>query len=283
MVEAPRIRITYEKIRYTKNKKIVKINGPTYNKWNINLEGYIISKWWFAGKYIYTYLIKENEKPYVIRTHMMMYGKIIVNDERQINPRLRPFLIIDLEDSNGDGKFINLKWYLAQIKLLDPECGTDEVKSNYVICSSKKSIEESTMMIKYDVSSEEFDYNLMIKHINDNFSVIKNDIAVDFLLNQEFFPGIGNILQQEALYRCKILPTKKVLEFGHEGIVCLITELKKIVAQLYQSYLDKIDAKPHKPILQIYHKSYCPLGHKTLTKYLGYHNRRTSWCPICQK
>lgn len=75
---------------------------------------------------------------------------------------------------------------------------------------------------------------------------------------------------------------KKVSEIGNEGIDCLIDSLQKIIKSLYKSYIDKIEGKPHQPILKIYHKSLCPLGHKTITKYMGYHNRRTTWCPVCQ-
>ena len=137
-------------------------------------------------------------------------------------------------------------------------------------------------MMQYDISNKKFSMDSMLDHIKDNFGKIENDILVDLLLNQEFFPGVGNILQQEALYRCKYLPTKNVNNIGMNGIICLINTLKNVIDQLYQSYLDKEAGRPHVPIFQIYHKSYCPLGHKTITKYLGYHNRRTTWCPVCQ-
>ena len=277
MVEAPRIRIIYEKVRFTKNKLIIRAYGPSYKKFGINLENYTIRKWWYAGKYIYTYVIQNGYPPYVIRTHMMMYGKIIINHEYEVNPRLRPFLTLELDDNTI------LQWYLSQIKLLDPCCKTDMIKSNYTICSSKQSINDSIIMAKYDISNKLFDINLLINHIFNNLDRLANDILVDLLLNQEFFPGVGNILQQEALYRCKYLPTKLVKEIGIFDIKCLIAELQKVIGQLYESYLNKLTNKPHKPILQIYHKSICPLGHKTVTKYLGYHNRRTTWCPICQK
>lgn len=265
MVEAPRIRILYDRVKFTKNKVIKKASGPSYNKMNINLEGYKIKKWWFAGKYIYLFLIKKGNPSYVVRTHTMMYGKILINSETAINPKLKPFMILELDDGTI------LKWYLTQIKLLNPNC------------SSFESIIDSFQLMKFDISNDKFNYDQMVKHIKENYKRINEEMIVDLLLNQEFFPGIGNILQQEALYRCRILPMRKVKEIGFENMKCLITKLKEVIDLLYQSYLDKLEQKPHQPILQIYHKAYCPLNHKTITQYLGYHQRRTTWCPICQK
>lgn len=276
MVEAPRIRILYENIKFTKNKKIITAFGASYNKIGINLIGFVIKKWWFAGKYIYT-LVKNDSIEYVIRTHMMMYGKIIINDTPSVNPRLIPFLILELEDGT------KLTWYLTQIKILNPNCDNDLIKSNYIVCSSKESVVKSFEMMKYDVTNNHYDTKQHLSHLLYGKNKHSNEIVVDFLLDQKYFPGVGNILQQEILYHCKILPTRILSEIDKKTIICLIDSLDDIVRKLYQSYLDKLAGKKHEPILQIYHKKYCPLGHQTSTKYLGYHNRRTTWCPICQK
>nr|URM62398.1 endonuclease [Mimivirus sp.] len=149
MVEAPRIRITYEKIKFTKFKTICKISGPSYRKMNVNLVGYMIRKWWYAGKYIYMHLIRENYPDYVIRTHMMMYGRILLSHEI-VNPKLTIFMTIELDDNT------NLRWFLSQIKLLDPNCHNSITKTNYGECSSSKAINDSIMMMKYDLSNKLF-------------------------------------------------------------------------------------------------------------------------------
>jgi formamidopyrimidine-DNA glycosylase len=280
MVEAPRIRILYEKIRFTKGKKIITATGPSYNKaveqFNLDITDYIIRKWWYAGKYIYVYLIKENHPSYVVRTHMMMFGKIVINDNIIVNPKLITFMMWELNDGTI------LKWYFSQIIFLDPDCKTDVIHSNYTVnCDSAQIIKNSFKMSKFDISHRNFNMTLMIKHIDANWLDLKDDILVDLLLNQGIFPGVGNILQQEALYRCKILPTKTVSE-ARSDIICLIDELKKVIYSLYKENKNKTQSLARTPTLQIYKKKLCPLGHKTNTKYLGYHNRRTTWCPICQ-
>lgn len=277
MVEAPRIRILYEKIKFTKGRRIIKISGPSYQKMAVDLTDYTMKKWWFAGKYIYLFLTRENYPSYVIRTHTMMYGRINVNNETPVSARLRPFMTIELDDGTI------LRWYLTQIRLLDPQCETDEIKSNYTICSSIKSIHDSTKLMQRDISHKKFNIEASLEYIKQNLDRLGTEILVDFLLDQEFFPGVGNILQQEALYRCRLLPTHLVKEIAMTDIVCLIDALKMVIDQLYTAYQEKSGGLPRKPILEIYHKAYCPLKHKTVTKILGRRKRRTTWCPVCQK
>jgi len=269
MVEGPKIRIVYEKVKHIKWKKILKAYGSSYLKMNIDLIGYIIRKIWYVGKYIYIFL-KNNDDQYVIRTHMLMFGKILLDKIFKSKPQM----VWELD--NGD----IISWYASQVTLLDPSCSDDKIKSNYTICSSKESIKQSIQMMKYDIFNKKFDRSQMIKHIYKSFDKIKDDCLTDLLLNQEFFPGVGNILQQEALYRCRILPFTLVKDIDKSVINCLIDELLDLSNLLYNAYFENIR---YGSILQIYHKAKCPLGHKTKTQYVGYHERRTTWCPVCQK
>ncbi|AGF85549.1 glycosylase [Moumouvirus goulette] len=283
MVESPRIKITYEKIKFTKGKIICKISGSSYKKMNVDLVNYIIRKWWYAGKYIYLHIIKKDYPEYVIRTHMMMYGKILLDGE-YVNPKLKEFMVIELGQNNLCGqKLTILKWYLSQIKLLDPNCNNTIIKTNYSECSSRKAILDSIKFMKYDLSNNNYNEELYMAHLKKGINKYGNDILTDFLLDQEYFPGVGNILQQEALYKCKLLPTNLVHDTTIKEFNCLVSSLKNIIELLYESYYRKNQGLPHIPILKIYHKSLCPLGHKTITKYIGHRNRRTTWCPICQK
>lgn len=275
MVEAPRIRIIYENVEFTRGKKIVRASGASYRKIGIDLENYVIWDWWYAGKYIYTKLLRDDYPPYTIRTHTMMYGRITTTEST--HPRLVPFLKLELDDGTI------LVWYLCQVKILDPNCTTDELKTNYHVCTSKQAIEDSKRLMKYDISNPAFDANLFRKHLHEGMKKHGDEIIVDYLLNQEYFPGVGNILQQEALYRCRINPYMLVNDVAIDGLDCLTDALREVINALYNSYLSKKEGKPRHAILQIYHKSRCPLDHKTTTKNLGYHDRRTTWCPICQK
>jgi len=273
MVEAPRIVIIYQNILFAKNKKIINASGASYRKIGIDLVGYIIKKLWFVGKYIFIYLTK-NKSSYVIRTHLMMYGRIVINNSI-VNSKLFPFLRLELDDNN------TLTWYLSQIKIFNPRCKTDIIKSNFQSCSSYQTIKDSIAMMKYDITNKHFDFESMIKHLIVGLDKNNNDIIVDFLLDQKYFPGVGNILQQEALYKCRINPTKLVSNINIDFLKCLVSALRETTADLYLLYKSS-GSNNGNTILQIYHKKYCPLGHKTITKKLGFRNRRTTWCPICQ-
>lgn len=276
MVEAPRIRILYERIRFTKGKRIVEVSGPSYRKWGVDLTDYVVARWWYAGKYIYVQLVRDGAPTYVVRTHMMMYGRIVINDEVPVSPLARVFMTWVLEDGT------TLRWFRSQITLLDPTCETDTVRSNYAECCSLEMVRQGIRLMRFDISHPKYDRGLHLQKLETDWAVFRNDILVDLLLDQKYFPGVGNILQQEALYRCRVLPTKTVDEAGMPMVTCLVDELSAVIALLYRSYERKLEALPHEPILQIYRKGMCPLGHKTVTRYLGYHNRRTTWCPVCQ-
>lgn len=241
MVEAPRIRIIYERVKFTDMMLITAASGASYNKIGINLIGYTIIKWWFAGKYLYTYLTRDDCTPYVIRTHTMMYGKIIVNNEPMVNPRLQAFLLLELNN------YTTLTWYLTQIKILDPTCESDQVQCNYTICCSKQNIDESMTMMKYDISHQFYDKKIHWKHLLHGLKKHGDDIVTDFLLDQAYFPGVGNILQQEALYRSGILPMRKLSNITTSELRLLVKDLAAVIAALYESYKRKLEAKPHLP------------------------------------
>lgn len=275
MVEAPRIRILYDNIKNFKNKTILEASGSSYKKFNIDLTNFIIKKWWFCGKYIFAQVQLKKIK-FVIRTHMLMYGSIhIVNTD--INTVIRnPFLKLVID--NG----VQLIWIYSQINILDPNNHNDQIKSNYAVLSSYQTIINSIQMRTYDISHPKFNFKLMVERLNKYVNDYVNDYQlislVDFLLDQFLFPGVGNILQQEALYACKLNPVTLVSNIDADTVSLLVKNLHRIISSIMTSYL-----KGEKYSLSIYHKKYCPLGHKTITKYLGMKNRRTTWCPQCQQ
>jgi endonuclease-8 len=238
----------------------------------IDLIGYWIKRWWFAGKNLFVGLKKKGCPLVIIKTHFMMYGRILVNKSHPKLPNLKPQMQLVI---NYDGKDVAINWYFGNIKKVGSEF-----------------IKESMRMMRFDISHPLFDNDKMIEHLSEWQKKVPDDIMVDFLLNQDIFPGVGNILQQEALYRCKINPYRTAKNLTVSDMQCLIDSLREVARKMYShaqivhvdgipeitsnTYLDNI------PTFIIYHKAYCPLGHKTNTKYLGDRNRRTTWCPICQ-
>jgi formamidopyrimidine-DNA glycosylase len=274
MVESPKIKLLYESIQHIKDNRIKKALGTSYTKYNTDIIDYTISKVWYMGKYIFIYLVHSGKKPLIVRTHMMMYGKILV-DISPNNTKLKPYMTWQLDSGHL------VRWYMTQVTIFGLK-GKNIIKSNYGDYTSQELIKRALIMRSYDISHDKFDRTQLINVISESLLVVKNDVLTDFLLDQRYFPGIGNILQQEALFRCQILPTRVVGSISLDNIQCLIDSLI-IVMNLLKDHIDKNLGFNYRPILQIYHKAYCPRGHKTTTQYLGYRNRRTTWCPLCQK
>lgn len=271
MVEAPRIRIIYEKIAKIKGKIIVDASGSSYRKNSYDLEKFIISNVWFCGKYIFMTVTKEKIQ-LVIRTHMMMFGKIIFFDDNNANTENhKPFMKLIFHDGSL------LLWFYSQIMILDPNNHSNEIKSNFGIFSSHETITRCIYMQKFDVSHPLYNEKMMIKRLTKLKNKFNLLILSDFLLDQYLFPGIGNIVQQEALYSCRLNPNNKVSTINESNLHELVKKLHLIVMELFDNYTNGI-----KTNFIIYHKKYCILGHKTITKYCGVKNRRVTWCPICQ-
>lgn len=283
MVEAPRIRLYYDRIKHLRNSIILSANGTTYHKLNVNIIGYQIYKLWFAGKNLFMAIKNLKSNIIILKTRFLMYGRITLNEQHK-KLTLRPNLELKLEKY---GEISTLYWYLCQIKIV-----------------GKREVKESLYLMQLDISHPKFNYQLLLDHVLKSIQKMELQgclsqcdkqlsygpdesyakaqligepvIIVDLLLDQKIFPGVGNILQQEALYVCKINPNTLINNLITNDIKCLINNLHELSIKLYYH------PESYKEILQIYHKKYCPLGHKTITKYISTRHRRTTWCPICQ-
>jgi endonuclease-8 len=193
----------------------------------------------------------------IVRTHFMMFGRLYFNKphSRDRKPNLQ--LILD------NGEYIS--WYNASVRITLPE----DI--------------DTTIKPQYDVSNPEFSADDLLVHA-ENAIKMRDEIVVDFLLDQTVFPGVGNIIQQEALYRCKIYPKMNVNQLNKDNLICLIDQLHIVALAMYNFSLNRTDESGPmgKTVFQIYHKAYCPLGHKTIREVLGVKQRQVTWCPQCQ-
>lgn len=271
MVEIPKIRLYYEKLSVITGLTIVKASGTSYIKQNVNIIGYKMKQWHFAGKYLWI-TITKGKSTLMIRTHMLMFGRITFDLELDRKPQMC------VEFNNGSV----LRWFGgSQIKILDYNCNTDIVTSNYIECSSRKIIDDSYRMMTMDPSNDNYSMTVHYNYIIDNLYKLNSDtILTDLLLDQEFFPGVGNIVQQELLYRCKYNPNTEISALTKPMLKLLLTTLKKFIHRLIKEIKG---GNGFKLVILIYHKAYCPLNHKTITKYISTRNRRTTWCNNCQK
>ena len=98
----------------------------------------------------------------------------------------------------------------------------------------------------------------------------------DALLDQELIAGIGNVIRNEALFRARVSPWRKVSELSDDELLAVVTENKNV--------MDISMAKGRRP-KAIYkaHREGCPnCGGEVRSRGQGDDNRTAFWCPRCQ-
>jgi formamidopyrimidine-DNA glycosylase len=104
------------------------------------------------------------------------------------------------------------------------------------------------------------------------------------LLIQNGFPGIGNWMADEILWRAKVLPSKRTTKL-RSGERRAIFNATKFVARRSLETLGKDFSDPPRDWL-IHQKwkrrGICP-KHRTPLKHATIGGRTTAWCPKCQK
>ena len=140
---------------------------------------------------------------------------------------------------------------------------------------------------------EPFDINFNLKYIY-NFFKGKNKNIKNFLLDQKFVSGIGNIYASEILFLSKINPFKKASLLSKKECQRILYNTKKILLKAISgggsSIRDFKDTSGLKGKFQKYFKVYQQEGKKC--KNLGCYNfikkkinsnRATFFCDSCQK
>ncbi len=108
------------------------------------------------------------------------------------------------------------------------------------------------------------------------------------LMDQSFIAGIGNIYAQEALYRARIAPERKMGSLTlaetkklYESIILVLREGIKHKGTSVDDYIHLEGIGENQKYLMVYQKEKCPKGHLLKKEVMG--GRRTSYCPVCQR
>ncbi|MGZ5285881.1 MAG: DNA-formamidopyrimidine glycosylase family protein [Flavisolibacter sp.] len=185
-------------------------------------------------------------KGFSIRVHFLMFGTYRVNERKDAVPRLQ------LEFAKGE-----LNFYTAAVKILEEPLDT---LYNW----------------KADVLSNEWDARAARKKLRATPEVL----VVDALLDQQIFSGVGNIIKNEVLYRIKVHPGNKIGDLPPK-------KLKELVDQAREYSFDFLKWKKAYVLKKnwlAHTKKTCKRdGNKIIKEYLGKTQRRTFYCPECQK
>jgi len=113
-----------------------------------------------------------------------------------------------------------------------------------------------------------------------------------FLMNQHFIAGIGNIYSDEILFASKIHPAKQAGKLNNRQIKLLHQNIKKILEKAVEykgsSLKDYFDASGQKGDYVKYHQVYQKEGSKcsrctSKIKRIKIAGRSAHFCPNCQK
>lgn len=181
-------------------------------------------------------------------THFLMYGTYRINRDR---PEMIPRLA--LITTKGSFYFYNCS----------------------VKCLKQKNIQK-LLPLELDILSPLWNSKQVIQSIKSH----KEATIDDILLDQEIFPGVGNIIKNEVLFLAKISPFKKIKELTSKKIMEIVSK-----ARLFsQKFLELRKKNELKKNLQIYRKSYCSICNTKVTRIkTGNHARWSYICPVCQK
>ncbi len=136
-----------------------------------------------------------------------------------------------------------------------------------------------------DILNINYNKNIHLKFLKENIKTKKSVCSV--IMDQRFFPGVGNYIKSEVLFACKIHPEKKWNSLSTKKINVLLDELNKIMTHSYLSggaelkdFKNPFNSSEFQ--LKIYGKTETPLKNK-VTSIITSDNRKTWFCKVTQK
>lgn len=188
-----------------------------------------------------------------------------------------------LNDKHGHIEFIDHNRHQnGYLTYVDPR------RFGHFYALSEKNFSEKEQTLGIDVSSEQFDEN----HIAEIFFKNPNKTIKPFLLDQKFFPGVGNYMASEICARSGILPTRLCGDLSAEEIHKIKTAINIVVSGAVEGSGTTFsggyrDANGEKGLgvrhLVVFHQKICQMCKKTKIEKVVMATRATFYCPHCQK
>ncbi|MHA1609721.1 MAG: Fpg/Nei family DNA glycosylase [Candidatus Njordarchaeales archaeon] len=196
---------------------------------------------------------------FAIRIHLMMYGTIHIYDRE--------------EQLAKPERLVRLLLLFNEKKVVVYNAPIIEIDYKHRI------VEELKRMLGEDPLRSDWDPNRAIRLILRH----KNRSIGDVLLDQRVIAGIGNILRNEILFRARIHPDRLVRDLSYEEVERIVKVAKDLSEEFFKR---RLQGRRIGPILMVYNKSGkpCPVCGTKIRYYRQKpNNRRTFYCPTCQK
>lgn len=240
MPEGPSIVIAKENMQQFTGEKILSVSGNSAIDIS-RLEGKTIVQFKTWGKH---FLICF--EGFTVKIHFLMFGTYLINERKELEPRL------SLGFDDGE-----LNFYTCSVKILEGDLN-DHYQWNE------------------DVMNESWDP----KKAQLSLDKIPDEMICDALLDQNIFSGVGNIIKNEVLYRCRIHPESLVGKIPLEDLSWIIGECS-IYSFEFLYWKKKNELK--KQWLAHTKKTCLRCNLPMIKKYTGKKKRRSFFCTNCQK
>lgn len=183
---------------------------------------------------------------FTVKIHMLMFGTYRINERKGTVPRLS--LIFE----NGE-----LNFYTCSVKIL-----------------------EGDINLYYNWEEDVMNESWNPEKAKESLDKIPRQMICDALLEQNIFSGVGNIIKNEVLYRCKIHPESLVGQIPENDIQNLIQE-SVIYSFQFLEWKKNYELKKH---WLAHTKKTCVRCNLPLVKkYTGTKKRRSFFCTNCQE
>jgi len=240
MPEGPSIVILKEEVQQFAGKKILEVSGNTAIDVQ-RLKDETVLEFKTWGKH---FLICF--EGFTVKIHLLMFGTYRVNERKEAVPRLSMGF--------ADGE---INFYTCSIKILEGDI------NQY-----------------YNWSHDVMNVNWNPLNAKLSLDKIPNEMICDAILDQDIFSGVGNIIKNEVLYRCKIHPESLIGKIPFEDINSIITECS-IYSFEFLYWKKKFELKKH---WEAYTKKVClRCNLPMIKKQTGFRKRRSFFCTNCQK
>jgi endonuclease VIII len=240
MPEGPSIVILKEELTPFIGKKVLEVSGNAKIELSRmkNKKVLDVKSW---GKH---FLISFDS--FFIRIHLLMFGRYLVNDRKEIAPRLH------LRFKSGEVNF-----YSCSVKLIDGKA-------------------EDMYDWERDTMSDTWNPQKAYKSVQ----LEKNEMICDCLLDQEIFAGVGNIIKNEVLFRARVQPESLIKNIPAKKIKEIVALTPEYCFDFLR-WKRKFELKKN---YQVHTKKFCPVCNSKLSfkQKMGKRMRRSFYCPNCQ-
>ena len=137
----------------------------------------------------------------------------------------------------------------------------------------------------YDILNNSYNINTHLNYLNEKVYFRKSICTI--MMNQKYFPGVGNYIKSESLYAAKIHPEEKWGNLNDKMKIKLIKSISKVMHNSYKSGGAELkDFKnpfhESKFTLKIYGKEYTEKNNLIISEKTS-DSRKTWFCPQVQK